>query len=545
MKNILLIALIYTSQVFAQSPKFQWARINQDSQADGNLGVTTDLAGNIYATGYFSDDSIVLGNTILYNYNFITNPQSNIEDFLIFKASPSGEIIWAKSTGGEWFERGICIKTDLFGNVYVAGFFQGTTLTFGSTVLTNLGFDPDCFLVKYDSSGNVLWAKSYQGLDNDFPSDISVDQNGNIYITGYSKSPDINFGSITLNNLGSRYAIYLAKIDSTGQEQWAYSTGGDFDGRGLGVTNDLSGNLYLTGGFSSPSISFGSSILYGNNVTTYFLVKFDSSGNVIWSTSKNNGTGHAVTTDAENSVYVAGSYQGTLNLGSVSLGISDSLDAFIAKYDSTGQLQWGKSIGGNSFDIALSLATDAHNDVYVSGFFDSDSLRLTNTTYYNAGYSDDFLLKVNSNGDEIWSKALSGIGDDLIYDITCDQNGGVYIAGEYWGTTLLLDTIQLTKVGSNDGFLAKINGGLTNVQDLPTQISTSAFPNPASGKFRINSDDNEFFEIEIYNILGEVVYQNSRITNRSEINVSFLPSGNYIYKLLNNKGTSAGKIVLE
>ena len=85
-----------------------------------------------------------------------------------------GNIIWAKSAGGTGNDFSNGITTDASGNIYMTGSFGSSSITFGSNILINAGVNySDIFIVKYDSSGNVLWAKregeSYGDASNGIP----------------------------------------------------------------------------------------------------------------------------------------------------------------------------------------------------------------------------------------------------------------------------------------------------------------------------------------------------------------------------------------
>ena len=121
---------------------------------------------------------------------------------------------WAKSAGGTTLDAGYSISTDAGGNVLVTGLFQSSSISFGSTTLTNAGGGYlDIFVVKYDASGNALWAKSAGGTSSDDRGfAISTDASGNVLVTGSFQSSSITFGSITLTNAGS-VDIFVAKLN--------------------------------------------------------------------------------------------------------------------------------------------------------------------------------------------------------------------------------------------------------------------------------------------------------------------------------------------
>ena len=125
----------------------------------------------------------------------------------------SPNYLWAKSAGGTSDEFGRSVSTDALGNVYVIGTFQSISLTLGTAVLTNAG-SYDMFIAKYDPSGNVLWAKSSGGTSYEGAQSVSIDALGNLYVVGYFLSPTITFGATVLTNTGGS-DMFIAKLGTT------------------------------------------------------------------------------------------------------------------------------------------------------------------------------------------------------------------------------------------------------------------------------------------------------------------------------------------
>ncbi|MBI3502643.1 MAG: SBBP repeat-containing protein, partial [Bacteroidetes bacterium] len=131
----------------------------------------------------------------------LTSAILHLTSYIVSAQSPA--YLWAQHAGGTSYDEGRSIATDANGNVLVTGIFQSSTITFGTTTLTNANAGyPDIFIVKYDASGNVLWAKSAGGTSADYGYGIAADANGNVLVTGYFLSPAITFGTTTLTNAG-------------------------------------------------------------------------------------------------------------------------------------------------------------------------------------------------------------------------------------------------------------------------------------------------------------------------------------------------------
>jgi hypothetical protein len=150
---------------------------------------------------------------------------------IVVNANTFGQVpncLWSNSAGGSLEDLVNSICTDDSGNVYVTGYFKSTTITFGTTTLINAdntGYTNDIFIVKYTPNGTVLWATSAGGTNIDEGTSLATDVNGNVYVTGYFYSPTITFGTTTLTNVGIG-DIFIAKYDGAGAVLWAKSAGG-------------------------------------------------------------------------------------------------------------------------------------------------------------------------------------------------------------------------------------------------------------------------------------------------------------------------------
>src|SRR5699024_5979449 len=156
---------------------------------DLGQSITTDTMGHIYSTGSFNSNTAYFGNDtlIVQGYN----------DIYILKLNSNGQVVCAKSMGGNSNDIGKSITTDASGNIYSTGSFYSDTAYFGNNKLISQG-NYDVFILKQDSNGQVIWAKSMGGNDIDQGYSITSDAIGNIYSTGYFYSNTAYFGNDTL-----------------------------------------------------------------------------------------------------------------------------------------------------------------------------------------------------------------------------------------------------------------------------------------------------------------------------------------------------------
>ncbi len=475
----LFILLLCGMATFSQeqAPDWAWAK-----SAEGNLdewaeSATTDASGNIYIIGTFSSATVTFDNFTLNN--------TGGNDIFIVKYSPNGNVLWAKSAGGSYNDNGRCITTDEIGNVYLTGDFQSSTLTFGNITLINAGSN-NIFIAKYDSDGNVLWAKSAEGIGYDAGMSITADVTGNLYITGYFDSPTLTFGTTTLTNTGRR-DIFIAKYDSNGNVLWAKSdVGNDLD-EGKSITTDGVGNFYITGYFQSPTLTLGNITLTNTYAgkSDIFIAKYNPNGNVLWAKSaegSNHDFGVGITTDTADNVYLTGYFQSpTLTFGNITLTNAGEEDAFIAKYSSNGSVLWAKEAGGSGSDKGNGITTDATGNVYHTGIF-SNTITFGNITLTSVGNYDIFIAKYDPNGNVIWAKNVGGSSFDNSTDITIDVAGNIYLTGYFISHILTFGNTTLTNYGDDYTaiFIAKLNLSAGNngpvCESYPLNVTVSANP---------------------------------------------------------------------
>jgi Beta-propeller repeat len=381
---------------------------------------TTDASGNVYVTGYFYSPTAIFGSTILLN--------NGISDVFVVKYNSSGVVQWAVNVGGSFEDKGSSIAVDGSGNVYITGYFYSNSIL----GLTNTG-NSDVFVVKYNSSGVGQWAVAVGGSLSDYGNGIAVDGSGNVYITG-------NFYSNTLlglTNTGDS-DFFVVKYNSSGVVQWAVNGGGFLSDSGSGIAVDGSGNVYVTGYFYSNSVL--GLINAGNS--DVFVVKYNSSGVVQWAvsgggSSEDKGSGIAV--DGSGNVYITGNTYSNI-LGLTNNGISD---VFVVKYNSSGVVQWA-AIGGGAFeDKGSGIAVDGSGNVYITGYFSSATANFGSTVLLNTGNSDVFVAKYNSSGVVQWAVKGGGTSNDYGNGVAVNTSGTrVYTVVNYnpnakFGNTVL------------------------------------------------------------------------------------------------------------
>src|SRR5665213_3003572 len=263
---ILLVPVLFLQgKISAQT---FWMQHAGGTTIDEGMDVSLDGAGNTYVTGYFTSTA-AFGSTNLSS--------SGIDDVFLAKLGPNGLFSWAVKAGGPNSDRALSIKTDAAGNSYITGFFYGNA-TFGSHNITAAG-QQDVFIAKYDNTGNCLWAKSAGGTMADIGNGITVDNAGNVIVTG-EFAGTATFGSTVMTSMNGSTDVFTTKLDGNGNFLWAKQGSASLTDRGLDVDCDASGNIYITGQFSD-TITFD--FVHTNNMlNAVFVVKYNAAGQEQW-----------------------------------------------------------------------------------------------------------------------------------------------------------------------------------------------------------------------------------------------------------------------
>ena len=427
-RRILTVALIILAiqNSFCQIPAWNWARSASGNAGDEASTVATDPFGNVYISGYYSSDSIVIGTITLQNAGLSFN------DIFVAKYDPTGNLLWAQRFGGSGNDRGTSITTDNTGNVYLTGYFYSPTIVFGTDTLTNAGNVGDIFVVKFDNLGHVIWAKRDGGVGLEIPHSILVDGNNNVLVAGRFSSNSITFGTTTLLQAGSM-DVFLVKYDPSGNVLWAKGAGGGSNDEGYCLSTDISGNIYLAGYFTQPS-NFGTIRLTSVGISDMFLAKYDPSGNVLWA-KRAGGNGddraNAVKTDASGNSYVTGIYTNdSISFGSVIIPNKAVDNSFVAKYDTDGNVIWAKGLGADCEALGLTVF---NSDVYVCGTFSAETLNYGSSSLILAGSTDFFLLNCDANGNPKWviKQTSDGESSEIANSIDVDRSGNLIVAGTF------------------------------------------------------------------------------------------------------------------
>ncbi|MFY1826280.1 SBBP repeat-containing protein [Myxococcus fulvus] len=325
---------------------------------------------------------------------------------------------WLQQRGTSGIDQGTDIAVSCEGTYsvgYTTGNFSGTA----SAVLGN-----DWFLIKHNLAGTLEWTRQHGGLatgtvpsPNDFAESIATFDVGGrcddpvIYVAGYSN------GNLDGNAPLGDYDAFLTKYDKKGTRLWTRMFGTPLADRGVSVATDRLGNVYVAG-FSNTT----------NAGTDAFLVKYNDTGTQQWkqtfaSSNNQHDQARGVATDANGDIYVGGHTFGSL--GGPHQGVSD---IFFVKLAPSGTITWTQQLGTPVADVVEDLATSrrltGEVDLYLAGHTLGSYARPNPTSDYDA-----LLLKLRPDGTVQWSKQFGTPGRDMLFGVTSDGGGTVYVTG--------------------------------------------------------------------------------------------------------------------
>jgi hypothetical protein len=265
----------------------------------------------------------------------------------------------------------------------------------------------------------------------------------------------------TYGKVGDRYYgkgdAWVAKYSSAGKLQWKKQLGTTEQDASEGIATDSNGNVYLTGYTRGK---FGNQ-KYGD-IDAWFA-KYDTTGKLQW--KKQLGTTESdlasgVATDSGDNVYLTGETDG--KLGDKKYGGPFDCDAWVAKYDSNGSLIWTKQLGTAEGDVSGGIATDSNGNVYLTG----DTRGKLGDKEYGGVY-DAWVAKYDTNGTWVWTRQLGTNDYDTSYGVATSSRGNVYITGYTYGK------LGARKYGDSidyDAWVAKYdsNGSLIWTKQLGT-----------------------------------------------------------------------------
>jgi hypothetical protein len=325
------------------------------------------------------------------------------------------DTLWTRTYGGTNMDWGWAVQQTLDSGFIIAG----VTWSSGAG-------SADVYLIKTDSLGDTLWTKTYGGPNEDYGLSVEQTSDGGYIIAGRTQS----YGAGSVD-------VYLIRTDSLGDTLWTKTYGAVYADIGLSV-QQTSDEGYIVVGYTEP---------YGANEYFAYLIKTDSLGDTLWTGRYGETLGNCI----------GWSVQQTTDDGYIIAGYAEVAglwdDVYLVKTDSLGDTLWTKTYGGLYWDDGYAVQQTADGGYIVAG----------RTNSYGAGGYDVYLIKTDSLGDTLWTRAIGGGIWDIGRSVQQTTDGGYIVAGytDSFGGIFNYDVYVIKTDADGDTLWTQIYGGVS------------------------------------------------------------------------------------
>lgn len=531
----------------AQIPAFEHAIAFSGSGPVQSRNVQIDASGNIFTTGQFEGTADFDGNS-----NVLSMTSTGFEDIYIEKTDPSGTLLWAVSIGGVALDDGTGLVLDAQGNPILVGGFD-MTVDFdpgpGTAFRVSTG-DADGFVLKLDgANGNFMWVKTFGGALNDYAEAVAIDPFGHLFIVGnFEGTADFDPGqaNFLLTSAGG-YDVFVLHLDSQGDFEAAVSFEGldSSDELGYAIAVDDMGSVLITGGFLG-TVDFdpgaGTSMLNSAGGNDIFLLRLDYQGNLIYARAYGGPSedyGFDIEPIGDGELYIAGGYSAGASFdgGTTVAPFAGGTDCFLARVDSFGQIIWLRTFGGDGWDYVKTLAVDPDSSTFCAGPFtstidlDPDS---GDFDLVSQGGDDVFLTRFDPNGSFTGGHAFGGTGDDVAEELAAGVAGDLCLVGTFNGTVDFdfgAGNFPLSSPVEPAAYVL-IMRTVVGMEE-PSLSEWKLFPNPCAEQLYVEVEgDLREGEWEVLDLRGVVVERGDFQTSRFELDLTGIPSGMYVLRIM-------------
>jgi len=446
-------------------------------------------------------------------------------DYWVIKLGKLGGLQWQRCFGGELDDVAFSVQQTKDGGYIVAGESNSNF----EQVTDNHGV-LDFWLVKLDSSGNIIWKKSFGGSKDDFATSVKQTKDGGYIVVGGTNSND---GDVT-NHHGPTITTdyWLVKLDAGGNKQWQKTYGGTNNDFAESVIQTKDGGYIIAGNTNSKNgdVTNVRDTIYGDA----WIVKTDAIGKIQW--QKTHGGSDY---DQMNSIqqtkdggYVSCGWTRS-NDGDVT-GAHGNYDFWVIKLDSIGTLKWQRSLGGSEGDLAYSIEQKNDGGYIAAGGTGSNDGQVTGLH----GREDFWVVRLTANGNIKWQQALGSTELEEAKSVDITKDGGYIVAG--WTGFQNNNNGDVTGThGDYDVWIAKLtetahgitSKNLSPVNNLQFELS----PNPARDFVHLAINSNKTSALlQITNSNGNVVIQQNIYIKKqiTELNISKLQRGIYTVTII-------------
>lgn len=432
--------------------------ISDDSIND----IAVDNEGSIYITGRTASPDF----PVIDPYNS-TTPTLTFQSAFVAKFDQNGHLLFSRYLGGSGLDLGYGITVDNNHNFYVIGDTRSSDFPI-LNAYQSTNTNSSLFLTKFNPDGQMNYSTFLGGTGYDSGKEVAVDQSGNIYVCGHSNSDNFNIKSAFQTTRSGDYDSIVAKFDKDGTLVFSTYYGGDKDDSCQGLTIDPNGNIYISGDSLSSNLPLAGNSYQtskaGNSVDSFYA-EFDPQGNLTYATylgETYQESNYGIEVDLTGNVYLAGATQSdnfTVTSDAYNKTFSGIWDIYLTKFSSNNSLSYSTYVGGNGNDIPYGFTLDNSGNIYLAGYTGSTNFPVVNAyNDTNSGSNDVFITKFSSDFTLEYSTYFGSSGWEVGNAITIDHSGNIILGGvtnsDEFPTAYAFDA---TRGGSYEGFIVKFN----------------------------------------------------------------------------------------
>jgi hypothetical protein len=327
------------------------------------MAIAVGISGDVIVSGTFNGSIDIAG-----DYLSAVNGQ---DAFIMALGAADGQELWGAAMSGLGNNNPTALSVDRGGNIVLAGTFN-QDISLGGELFTSAGLD-DIFVAKLLPAGDLIWARHYGDVADDFVADVATDSDGNVVLTGYLRGGVVDFGGGPLDAVGidPNDDAFIVALAPDGAHRWSKRLGDDQFQRGGGVAFDADDNALAIGYFSG-SIDFGGESRTSSGQYDAYAVKFDPLGVPIWSRRygvMSNQYGHRIGADPAGRVFLTGDFEGVVEFGGQQLDSAGGRDIYFARLDGDAQHRQSGAFGDMIEQTVSDAAVDASGNAVIVGNF--------------------------------------------------------------------------------------------------------------------------------------------------------------------------------
>jgi outer membrane protein assembly factor BamB len=375
-------------------------------------------------------------------------PDPGTTGLFLLKLDSTGQPLWNRTFGMQTGEFSLQAAITSDGGVVLTASFSGT-LDFGGGALASVG-EHDIAVARLDASGEHVWSRRLGGAEDEFFAHASLTQDDGIVLSGrLGGATDLGTGP--LGSVGTP-STFVARLDADGTTLWARTYA---PARGVAAHVDPTGGIVAIGTFIG-ALDMGAGAVASAGQEDLFVTRLDDAGNPLW-TKRFGGPGQDLQrgfVDAAGRIFLKGWFTGTADFGGVELTSAGGYDFVVARLDPSGLTDWARRFGGPKDEVYIDAAPDNLGGVALAGSFQG-TLDLGGGPLDAAHFYDGYVAKLDGSGGHVWSQRFGCQGVQQAQSVAVGSSGASLLAGNF-ENSIDLGAGAMVAAGGHDIFIATL-----------------------------------------------------------------------------------------